>query len=164
MFLQPNRKGFDNHKIMPDLQRPSDYAPLTVSIAIEEKHIHIMKQTITKNSKEEKEFIKELEEKISSTDTSNIPNSNSLESITQKLATAIEDLWNKHSKYVNITKCSKEWWNKDCKRNLATYWQSGEKCDWKSYRKSVKIAKQSFFDERIQEIASLNKRLWNLMN
>jgi len=94
---------------MPDLQRSSDYAPLTISIAIEEKQIHMMKQTITKNSKEEKEFIKELGEKISSTDTSNIPNSNSLESITQKLATAIEDLWNKHSKYANITKCSKEW-------------------------------------------------------
>ena len=68
-----------------------------------------MKQTITKNSKEEKEFIKELEEKISSTNISNISDSNSFKSITQKLATAIEDLWNKHSKYVNITKCSKEW-------------------------------------------------------
>jgi len=109
MFLQPNYRGFDNHQIMPDLQKPLDYAPLTVSIAIEEKHIHMMKQTITKNSKEEKKFIKKLGKKISSTDTSNIPNSNSLESITQKLATAIEDLWNKHSKYINITKCSKEW-------------------------------------------------------
>jgi len=57
---------------MPDLRRPSDHAPLTVSIAIEEEHIHMIKQTITKNSKEEKEFIKKLEEKISSTDTSNI--------------------------------------------------------------------------------------------
>jgi len=123
-----------------------------------------MKQTITKNSKEEKEFIKKLEEKISTTNTSNIPDSNSLESITQKLATAIEDLWNKHSKYINITKCSKEWWNEDCKRNLVTYRQSGERYDWKSYRKSVKIAKQSFFDERIQKIASLNKRPWDLMN
>jgi len=78
MFLQPNHRGFDNHQIIPDLQRPS----LTVSIAIKEKHIHMMKQTITKNGKEEKEFIKELEEKISSTDTSNIPDSNSLKSIT----------------------------------------------------------------------------------
>jgi len=68
----------------------------------------MIKQSITKNSKEEKEFIKELEEKISSTNISNISDSNSFKSITQKLATAIEDLWNKHSKYVNITKCSKE--------------------------------------------------------
>jgi len=68
----------------------------------------MIKQTITKNSKEEKEFIKELEEKISSTNISNISDSNSFKSITQKLATAIEDLWNKHSKCVNITKCSKE--------------------------------------------------------
>jgi len=68
----------------------------------------MIKQTITKNSKEEKEFIKELEEKISSTNIFNISDSNSFKSITQKLATAIEDLWNKHSKCVNITKCSKE--------------------------------------------------------
>jgi len=108
MFLRPNHRGFDNHQIIPDLQRPSDHAPLTVSIATEEEYIHMMKQTITKNSKEEKEFIKELGEKISSTDTSNIPDSNSLESIIQKLAIAIEDLWNKYSKYVNITKCSKK--------------------------------------------------------
>ena len=108
MFLQSNHEGFDNYQIILDLQRPSDHAPLTVSIAIKEEHIHIMKQTITKNSKEEKEFIKKLEEKISTTNTSNIPDSNSLESITQKLATATEDLWNKHSKYVNITKYSKE--------------------------------------------------------
>ena len=164
MFLWPNHRGFDNHQIIPDLRRPSDYASLTVSIAIKKEHIHMMKQTITKNSKEEKEFIKELEEKISSTDISNIPDSNSFKSITQKLATAIEDLWNKHSKYVNITKCSKEWWNEDCKRNLVIYQQSGERCDWKSYRKSVKIAKQLFFDKRIQKIASLNKKPWNLMN
>ena len=164
MFLWPNHKSFDNHQIIPDLWRPSDHVPLTVSIAIKKEHIHMIKQTITKNSKEEKEFIKELEEKISSTNISNISDSNSFKSITQKLATAIEDLWNKHSKCVNITKCSKEWWNENCKRNLVIYRQSGKRCDWKSYRKSVKIAKQLFFDKRIQEIASLNKRPWNLMN
>ena len=36
--------------------------------------------------------------------------------------------------------------------------------DWIRYRKSVKIAKRVFFDNRIQEIASNNKRPWDSIN
>jgi len=67
------------------------------------------KQTITKDSKNEKKFIKQLEEQISNINTSNITDKETLENITQKLATAIKDLWNRHSKTVNITKHSREW-------------------------------------------------------
>jgi len=66
------------------------------------------KQMTTRNSKEEKEFIKSLEKKISHINTFNILNSRNLENIIQELAIAIEDLWNRYSKYINITKYSKE--------------------------------------------------------
>ena len=164
MFLQPNHREFDRYQIIPELHKPSDHVPLVVSIAINEEHIHIKKQMITKDSKNEKEFIKQLGEQISNINTSNIADKETLENITQELATAIEDLWNRHSRTVNITRHSKEWWNEDCRRNLAIYQQLGERKDWRIYRKSVKSAKQTFFDERIQEIASLNKRPWDLMN
>ena len=36
--------------------------------------------------------------------------------------------------------------------------------DWINYRKLVRIAKRVFFNNRIQEIALTNKRLWNFMN
>ena len=66
------------------------------------------KQMTTRNSKEEKEFIKSLEKKISHINTFNILNSRNLENIIQELAIAIKDLWNRYSKYINITKYSKE--------------------------------------------------------
>jgi len=48
-----------------------DHAPLVILIAINEEHIHMKKQTITKDRKNKKEFIKQLGEQISNINTSN---------------------------------------------------------------------------------------------
>ena len=47
---------------------------------------------------------------------------------------------------------------------LAKYWTFRRKTDWIKYKKSVRIAKKIFFDNKIQEIASINKKLWNFIN
>ena len=76
------------------------------------------------------------------------------------MTTIGEDFWNKYSKSVNITKKSKTWWNRD----LVTYQISRRRIDWINYKKLVRTAKEVVFDNRIQEIALTNKRLWDLMN
>ena len=38
------------------------------------------------------------------------------------------------------------------------------KTDWIKYKNTVKIVKRLFFDSKIQEIMSSNKKLWDLMN
>jgi len=79
MFLYAESKEFNNYCISPDLQRSSNHASLLVLIIIKEEFIQERKQTIVKNSEEEKEFINELRIKISSIDITNILNSNTLE-------------------------------------------------------------------------------------
>ena len=94
----------------------------------------------------------------------NIISCDMLEHITQELTTIAEDLWNKYSKSVNITKKSKIWQNKECNRDLATCQISRRRIDWINYKKSLRIAKRVVFDNRIQEIALTNKKPQNLMN
>ena len=94
----------------------------------------------------------------------NITSCEMLESITQEFATIVENFWNKFSKIVNITKQSQAWWNKECNRDLAVYQMSKQRSDWIKYRKMVKLTKRNFFDSKIQEIVSFNKRLWDLIN
>jgi len=53
--------------------------------------------------------------------TSNITSCEILECVTQEFTSIVEDLWNKFSKFVNI---SKAWWIKECNRDLAMYQNS----------------------------------------
>lgn len=109
MFLHANGEKFKNDSILTDLWGPSDYAPLLVHIVIKKEFIQEKKVTIVKNSEEEKEFINKLRNRIICIDMTNILNCKKLEEITWELASIIEELWYKCSKYVNITKYSKIW-------------------------------------------------------
>ena len=71
----------------------------------------------------------------------NIYNYERLEEVIQEFASVTEEIWYKHSKYVNITKCSKAWWNEEYNRDLVTYQASRKRKNWIKYRKTVKIAK-----------------------
>ena len=80
------------------------YALLSVSIIVEEEFIQEKKQSIIKNSDEEKEFVNELRNRLEAMEITNITSCEILESITQEFTTLIKNLWNKFLKMVNITK------------------------------------------------------------
>ena len=109
MFLRPESLKYNNYTIHPDLRLISDYTSFTVDILIFEEHIQTRRCTLVKNSKEENKFLNELIETIKEINAKNIHNKNVLNQIIQEFASAIERLWYKHSKIVNITKHSKEW-------------------------------------------------------
>lgn len=91
-------------------------------------------------------------------ETTNITSCEILRGIAQEFTTIVKDLWNKFSKLVNITKQSKAWWNEECNRDLAVYQIFRQRSDYIKYRKTVKLAKRVFFDRKIQEIVSSNKK------
>jgi len=130
-----------------------------VDIIISKKFIQDKYWTIIKNSKKEDGFINELKNVVSNINTTNIPDRRFLEKIVQEFALISENLWNKYSKYVRITKHSKAWQNEECSRKLDTYYLSKSSLDWKSFKETVMRTKRSFFNKKIQEIASKNKRL-----
>ena len=104
MFLQPNSLEFDNHMIYPEQRLLSDYALLTIDIAIIEEHIQTKKYTIIKNSKEERNFIAELIEAIKGLNTEYISSKEILKQTVQEFTNDTNKIWFKHSKTVNIIK------------------------------------------------------------
>ena len=88
----------------------------------------------------------------------NILDSNLLEYLTQEFTSIVENLWSKYSKKANIMKCLKSWQIEKCNRDLVIYHTFRKKKDWINYKKTMRIVKHVFFDNRIQEITSTNKR------
>jgi len=109
IFLRNDSMEINNNYILPELQSPSDYAPLIVNIIIKKKFIQDKQHTIIKNSKEEKKFINELKITIGNIDTIDISDKELLERYVQEYINSLESLWNKYSKYIKVTKCSKAW-------------------------------------------------------
>ena len=82
----------------------SDYAPLLVVIAIEDKYINKVKYSIAKNGKEEANFVKKVLIAIKNIDISDLSNISKLEEVINSLVPSINFVWNKNSKCVKITK------------------------------------------------------------
>jgi len=82
----------------------SDHAPLMVNISIFEEYIQTRKQTIIKNSKEERNFIAETIKSIKRINMDHIKSKENLEQIVQDFACNMDEIWFKHSKIVNITR------------------------------------------------------------
>jgi len=154
MFLRYGLVELDNHTIHLEWRLSSDHASLTVTILIEEQHTNNYRHSISKGSKEEKSFIKDLIKDISSINVSNLSNTKSLENVVGLFACIVEKTWDKNSKIVNILRHSKSWWDISCSRNLEKYRSTRSMADWKQFKKTVKSTKCSFFDQKIQEISN----------
>jgi len=114
-----------------------------------EANINLSKLSIEKNSEEEALFIKDISSIIKNLNVSDLSYINKLENVVNTLASNTEHTWRKNSKLVNITRHSKSWWNEDCNQLLRNYRISRMLEDWKTFKKTIKSSKQSFFDLKI---------------
>ena len=73
-------------------------------------------------------------------------------------------MWSKNAKKSKFSKHSKQWWSDSCRLALNSYRASRSRENCKTFKLSIKEAKQSFFDNKIQEIANKSCGPWELMN
>ena len=163
MFLQNILTELNNHSVHPDWYLFLNHAPLMVSVAIDEENIDSFRFFIARDS-EEVSFIKEVMHAIKSIDITDLSDSIKLKEVTNFLASKIEYAWKMNSKWVNIMKHSKSWWNKKCRCVLNNYRTTRNLENWKIFKNTVKSTKWSFFDTKIQEIANKKQGPWELMN
>ena len=98
MFLQSGSTEINTHSIHPDLCLLSDHAPLSVMIAIEGENIDLFKSFIAKNSKEEKNFIKDVSVTIKNIDISDLSDHSKIKEVTNSLASRIKFVWKTNTK------------------------------------------------------------------
>ena len=60
MFLHSGSSKLNCYSIHPSWRLTSDHTPLTITIPIEEEHVMTSKFSLSKNSEEEEEFIREV--------------------------------------------------------------------------------------------------------
>ena len=121
-----------------------------MSISIAKENIVSSKFFIVKNSKEEASFIKDISYAIKNIDTADLSDIYLLEGITNTLVSKIENTWRVNSKWVNITRHSKSWWNEECSLALSNYRITRSLENWKIFKNKVKTTKWSFFNIKIQ--------------
>jgi len=80
------------------------------------------------------------------------------------LNSLINQAWNKNIKQSRITRHSKQWWNNECNWAINEYRASRSLESWKKFRRVVKNTKRTFFDTKIQEVASKSCSPWELIN
>jgi len=73
-------------------------------------------------------------------------------------------MWVKNAKKSRYSKHSKQWWSESCRSSLNTYRSERSRENWKAFKLAVKNAKQTFFDDKIHEIANKSRGPWKLMN
>ena len=142
----------------------SNHAPLSIDIPISGEVILSSKLVIYPGSNQEKAFIKDIISNFTLLDTSNIVNIKELDNIINRLGSTIEQMWSKNAKRTRISKHSKQWWSESCNQALNNYRSTRSQENWKSFKLATKVAKQSFFNNKIQEIANKNQGPWELMN
>ena len=101
---------------------------------------------IVKGSEEEKSFINNLIKAFKSINMNNLSDVELLKNAINSFANAIERIWEKNIKIINITKYLKSWWNVNYSRDLEKYRLSRRLEDWKQFKNTVKSTKWSFFD------------------
>jgi len=162
MFLQNGSSELDSHHISPKNRLSSDHAPLSIEIPIIEEVFLASKFTIPPKSDQEKAFINEVILNFKTLNTNDMDDIIKLNHVVKQIGHIIDHTWKDNTKKSRFSKYSKQWWLDKCSQALNNYRNSRSLENWKNFKRAVKNAKRSYFDDKIQEITSKRKGPWEL--
>ena len=154
MFLHNGSSKLDHHTILLESWLSSDHTPLVIDIPITEEIMQTSKLTLAPKSEQETAFVQDIISNFKHLNTSNIVDTEEIEWAVNWLRSIIDLAWIKNAKRSRISRHSKQWWSDDCKRSLDKYRSARSLENWKKFKNSVKNAKWSFFDDKIQEVTN----------
>ena len=152
------------HRIEPDLRRPSDHAPLLVDLPISPENICFSRKVLKCNSDKENDFLSSITMGLRALNFFRLDSVDNLDLLSIAVSRVISNAWDANARNITVTTRSKEWWNNEYRDALAAYQRTEAREDWCLFYSTTRSAKWSFFDDRIAEIASTNKRPWDLMS
>ena len=85
-----------------------------------------------------------------------------LDHVVKQIGHIINHTWKDNAKKSRISKHSKQWWLDKYSQALNNYRNSKFLENWKNFKRAIKNAKRSYFDDKIQEIAGKKKGPWEL--
>ncbi|KAJ2936696.1 hypothetical protein H1R20_g404, partial [Candolleomyces eurysporus] len=144
-------------------QGRSDHIPLSAKIPLRHAVPKVKGRTLKPFSDEEKEFVADIVLDIGDLSGYHPTTAEEVERMTSAIAGAFSTAWKKHSTEYVVGPNSREYWSDDCTRALEEYRREMSTENHKAFRSAVKAAKREFFDKRIKEVATTNKRPWDLM-
>ncbi|KAJ2921337.1 hypothetical protein H1R20_g15757, partial [Candolleomyces eurysporus] len=148
---------------LEELQRQSDHILLSAIVPLRHMVPKIKGRTLELFSDEEKEFVMDIVLDIGDLSGYHPSTVEEVERMTSAIADAFSAAWKKHSMEYTVSLSSKEYWTKDCTKVLEEYQQEMTAENHKAFRSAVKAAKREFFDKRIEEVVTTNKRPWDLI-
>ena len=156
IFLDMSRAQI-SYRIKPDLRLSSDHVLLLVDLSISPENIYMHRKALKHDSEEENTFLLATNMGLHALNFSGLDSIVSPDLLAQAISEVFSRAWKANARNITVTNQSKEWWNDKCKWALKLYRHTRAKENWHAFRSSTKHAKQSFFDNRIVEIASTNK-------
>ncbi|KXN89367.1 hypothetical protein AN958_05791, partial [Leucoagaricus sp. SymC.cos] len=163
VFTTPSVSVSDLPRLDLDRRGPLDHVPISTLVPLSEIDIRVTRMVIPRESPEESGFLIDLAAGLRSLDVGDLSSSDRIEAAALAVAEVFSSAWNTHAKEITVTGRSWSWWTDECSAAIAKYRESRAPGDWKAFRKTSRLAKRRFFDDRIKEIAVENQRPWDLM-
>jgi hypothetical protein len=163
MFVPAEVSLTTEHEIHPDMRGTSDHAPLMVTLPGPDSEVPVTRWSIQSGTDEEQAYLGKVLESLELLLGWEGQTAEEVDEVVMAISTAFFKAWDSQAKETRRGKHSNGWWTQECSDSIAVYRALCDADDWVDYQCVMRAAKHDFFEDRINHVASINQRAWDLM-